>query len=89
MPSRATAFFSLLFLFSEIEAHGQAQITEHEIKNVYQIQAPSGAKGSPFALQVDGKYYLVTARHMVNGLKADGSAESVKIRAAGELLFRP
>lgn len=89
MPGKAIALLSLLFLYSAHEAHGQVQLTEREFKNVYQIKAPSGKEGSAFALQVDGRYYLVTAKHMVSGLKVDGSIESVKMRelnSAGQAL---
>ncbi len=77
MPTRLVVF--LTFLLTSLACTTSAQMTELAAKNVFQIKAPSGT-GSAFTIKVDGREYLITAKHMVKGLKADGSKQSIEIR---------
>jgi hypothetical protein len=47
--------------------------------NVFQIQTPAGT-GTAFTVNVDGREYLITAKHMVKGLKVDGSEQLIELR---------
>jgi hypothetical protein len=77
MPTRLFVF--LTFLLTSLACTTSAQMTELAAKNVFQIKAPSGT-GSAFTIKVDGREYLITAKHMVKGLKADGSKQSIEVR---------
>jgi hypothetical protein len=81
MRSKAIFKIAIFFLLSGREVH--AQVDETMGKNVFQIKVPRGTEsvtGSAFAMQVDGKEYLITAAHMVKDFKRDGSMESVEVR---------
>jgi hypothetical protein len=49
------------------------------------IHTPSAGQGTAFTLDVDGKQYLVTAKHMVKGLKPEDTIQLRKYNAAGNL----
>jgi hypothetical protein len=48
------------------------------VYNVFQIKV-SGYTGTAFTMAVDGRQYLITAKHMVAKLKNDGSPESIEM----------
>lgn len=53
-----------------------AQITSNVFRRVLMIRpAGSDSFGTAFTLEVDGRQYLITARHVVEGLKAEGTVE--------------
>jgi hypothetical protein len=56
----------------------RAQAPEEAFFNVFEIRVPGGT-GTAFTMRVDGRQYLITAKHMVAKLKADGSPESIEI----------
>ena len=45
-------------------------LTTNVIRRVYQIKVPNGT-GTCFAIDIDDKQYLVTAKHLIECLKAD------------------
>jgi len=47
-----------------------AQVTSNVIYRVFLIKGPAEA-GSAFTIEVDGRQYLVTAKHVVKGMKED------------------
>ncbi len=88
MAKRLKLILSLLLLCS---APAGAQVQFNAISNVFQLHTPAGF-GSAFTMTVDNRQYLITAKHMVRGLKTDGSLESVKLtvlKEAGTADSRP
>jgi len=74
----------LVFLFAVPSKGPRAQeVTANVFFNVFQIRVP-GATGTAFTMVVDGRQYLITAKHMVRDLKVDGSQESIEIRKIKE-----
>jgi S1-C subfamily serine protease len=65
-------------LFASALLH--AQVPKHALLRVFQIRVP-GASASSFTIDHKGKQYLVTARHVVNGLPGKGA--DVEIRRSG------
>jgi S1-C subfamily serine protease len=80
MRNTALAGFLVLLLANAYETHAQAP--QEAFFNVFQIRV-SGATGTAFTMRVDGRQYLITAKHMVGKLKADGSPESIEILTGG------
>ena len=60
-------------------ARCQAQVTSNVLERVLLIQGPT-LSGTAFTIDVDGRQYLVTAKHMVAGLK---DKDTIRIRRAG------
>jgi hypothetical protein len=50
----------------------EAQITSNVLRRVLLIQSPAGF-GTAFTIDVDGRQYLLTAKHLVSGLKEEGT----------------
>jgi hypothetical protein len=48
----------------------QAQITSNVLRRVLMIQVGT-TSGSSFTIDVDGRQYLITAKHLVAGLKLE------------------
>jgi len=67
----------LLTLFVSFDA--DAQVPVNVIFNVFQIHTPAGY-GSAFTMQVNDRQYLITAKHMIKNLNADGSVENIELR---------
>jgi hypothetical protein len=63
---------SLLGTLFLLASMGQvsAQVTDHVFLRVRMIQAGK-AQGTSFTLDVDGRQYLITAKHLVTGLNSD------------------
>jgi len=55
---------------------GRAQITSNVFRRVLMVQA-GNVSGTSFTIDVDGRQYLITAKHLVAGLKAD---DTIRIR---------
>jgi S1-C subfamily serine protease len=56
--------------------HASAQITSNVFRRVLMIRpAGSDSFGTAFTLEVDGRQYLITAKHVIEGLKAEGTVE--------------
>lgn len=57
----------------------QAQLTSNVFSRVLMIR-PAGASflGTGFTLEVDGRQYLITARHVVTGMKAEDTLEVMR-----------
>lgn len=53
-----------------------AQVTSNVINRVFLVKGPAEA-GTAFTIEVDGRQYLVTAKHVVDGMKQD---DSIQIR---------
>jgi hypothetical protein len=70
------AFFVLVVLVS-IVTPTHAQLTSNVLKRVLQIRVggSTGITGTAFTLDVDGREYLVTAKHMVGKLRNRGAIE--------------
>ena len=49
-------------------------ITANVIHRVFQIRW-NGATGTAFTLDISGKQYLITARHVVSGLGSTGTID--------------
>lgn len=60
-----------------VVAPTHAQITESVVRRVLEIRVggPTGFTGTAFTLDVDGREYLVTAKHMVERLKREDAIE--------------
>jgi hypothetical protein len=56
----------------------QAGAPQEAFFNVFQVRGPAG-RGTVFTMAVDGRQYFVTAKHMVAGLKTDGSPQTVEV----------
>lgn len=78
MPSRLLQMLICTALLLTLQHKAAGQVTANAIKNVYQIKIQD-ASGTAFTLQVDGGQYLITAKHLVRGLKADGTEETINI----------
>jgi hypothetical protein len=58
----------------------QAQVTSNVLRRVLMIQADKNS-GSSFTLEVDGRQYLITAKHVVASLKSE---DTIQIRKGDE-----
>jgi len=54
-----------------------AQVTDHVLRRVMVIRAGDKA-GTAFTIEVDGRQYLITARHVVADLKAEDTVQYLK-----------
>jgi len=72
----------LLVLF--VPDRGAAQITANVLQRTYQLRF-GDHQGSGFTLDVDGHQYLITAKHLVEGIK-DKSALFIRQKGRWELL---
>lgn len=71
--TRATAVLGLVVVVSSWTAV-MAQVTANVLTRVFPFRY-GDAIGSSFTVEVDGRQYLLTARHLVSGLRDDGSIE--------------
>lgn len=69
-------FFSVLLVFCYSSIDSNAQVISNVYARVLKIRV--GTTGSAFTMDVDGRQYLVTAKHMVTGLKQEGSIDIYK-----------
>lgn len=76
MRPTSIAVFVLAVLVSTV-APTHAQVTSNVLKRILQIRVGgrTGFTGTAFTLDVDGREYLVTAKHMVGKLKTKGAIE--------------
>ena len=81
MRTKAIVRLSLLLL---VPVHGtRAQVPVNVLFNVFQIRVP-GKTGTAFTMKVEGRQYLITAKHMVHDLRTDGSPQSIEVRKLTE-----
>jgi len=71
MPRLSLQFAVLASMWIAIMP-SQGQVTGNVYTRVFEIKV-GGSAGSAFTLDLDGRQYLVTAKHMVAGLKAKDS----------------
>jgi S1-C subfamily serine protease len=74
----------LLLVFLVPPAPGLAQITANVLQRTYQLRF-GDHQGSGFTLDVDGHQYLITAKHLVDGIK-DKSALFIRQGGRWDLL---
>ena len=66
----------LLIVIATLTTVVGAQVTSNVINRVFLVKGPDEA-GTAFTIEVDGRQYLVTAKHVVKGMKED---DSIQIR---------
>jgi len=72
---RTRALFTLLVCCLAVAATAWAQVpTSNVLYRVLKIRTAT-ATGSAFTIEVDGKQYLITARHLLNGFGNEGDIE--------------
>jgi hypothetical protein len=67
----------LLVVFFIFAAVVNAQVTGNVINRVFLVRGPSEA-GTAFTIEVDGRQYVVTAKHVVKGMKDDDTIQIQK-----------
>lgn len=77
MRKRLAFLFLLLPLCTVMPRNLHAQVTLGVATRVLGIRVPSGI-GTAFTMDVDGRQYLITAKHVVAGLKQNDSVEITK-----------
>jgi hypothetical protein len=83
------ASIALIFMLILHPPSAIAQATNMAVfYRVLMIQTANG-QGTGFTLDVDGKQYLVTAKHMVNGLQPEDTIQVRKYDASGHLKWVP
>lgn len=75
---------ALLIVVVLVPGLGAAQVTANALQRTYQLRF-GDHQGSGFTLDVDGQQYLITARHLVDGIK-DKSALFIRQEGRWELL---
>jgi hypothetical protein len=71
------------------EAKGEKyNVAGNVFVNTLMIQTSSG-QGTGFTIDVDGRQYLITAKHMVNGMGSEGIIGIGKFGSAGGIEFEP
>jgi len=66
----------LLKALSAVLPRASAQITSNVLRRVLMLRlAGSESFGTGFTLEADGRQYLITAKHVVAGMKAEGTVE--------------
>jgi hypothetical protein len=75
----------LLVIFAALTTVVGAQVTSNVINRVFLVKGPSEA-GTAFTIEVDGRQYLVTAKHVVKGMKQD---DNIQIRKDNQWLELP
>jgi hypothetical protein len=75
---------SIVFFLLLAVQHTPAQVPTNVLFNVFQIKIGENL-GTAFEMRVDGRVYLITAKHMVHDLKADGTPEKIEVRKFREL----
>ena len=78
MISRFFILLAILLATLSPTVSAQVFVSHLVASNVFQIRTPAGT-GSAFTVNVDGREYLLTAKHMVKGIRADGSDQSIEI----------
>jgi hypothetical protein len=76
----ATLRALFLFVLPPFGTNAQ-QISISAESNVFQLHG--SVYGSAFTVQVEGREYLITAKHVVQDFRMDGSTESIEIRKLG------
>ena len=69
----------VLASWSMPEMQVQAQVTSNVLERVLMLQVGSKT-GTAFTIDVDGRQYLITAKHMVEGLRHE---DTIRIRKGG------
>jgi hypothetical protein len=65
------------FIILMLSTFTGAQVTVNVIQRVFLIKGPTDA-GTAFTIDVEGRQYLVTAKHVVKGLGTDGTIQVVR-----------
>lgn len=66
----------------------EAQLTSNVLYRALFIKTGSG-QATAFTIEVDGRQYVITAKHVVAGLGAEGAISIGKFKRSGELTFVP
>ncbi len=69
--------FSILLFFCCSAVNSNAQVTSNVLMRVLKIHSGKQT-GTAFTMDVDGRQYLITAKHMVAGLKKEDSIDIYK-----------
>ena len=65
-----------VLIASALASQAEAQISSNVFRRVLMIRpAGSNDSGTGFTLEADGRQYLITAKHVVAGMKAEGTIE--------------
>ncbi len=69
--------FSLLVFLFVVLPTAHAQVTTGVLSKILRIGVggPTGVTGTSFTIEVDGRQYLITAKHVVGRLKEEGSVD--------------
>ena len=92
MTMRFIRFEALALLFvavcGPLVQAGKYNVAGNVLLNTLLIQTPLG-KGTGFTIDVDGRQYLVTARHMVRGMGPEGTIEVASFDNGNKVMFTP
>jgi hypothetical protein len=83
--------FAVLALFVVAVCHpevlaGNFNVAGNVFVNTLMIQTSNG-KGTGFTIDVGGRQYLITARHMISGMGSEGTIEIGKFANANRVVF--
>lgn len=86
---RPTAWVFLFVAILQLNAGaGQSNVTGNVLTNTLLIQTPKG-QGTGFTIDVDKRQYLITARHMVQGLGTVATIKIAKFDNDTSIVFEP